>query len=308
MLAVLAVIVVVGAVGRYLRSRRAADIRTIAARAGLDYAAEDPFDCTRVSFPLFRRGDGRGAENVLWRQETGEPGAGPTCRAFDYFWYTEHRGENGEVARTYHRYSCALALHGGNWPELTVEPEGLGAKMRSAVAGGDIDFESEEFNRLFCVRCEDRRFASTLIDPQMLDFLLSTKGALSFAVRGRWLLVWSKPLKPVLVPALVKVAEGFVDRIPKVTWDLYPSPFVDAEGVPLPVAGDPLSRIAAQAAVEELRERTNEDEPWATLADSPFEALERDDGVEYDLDGHLIPEGNEDPWGNGRPSAGPPPP
>ena len=37
------------------------------------------------------------------------------------------------------------------------------------------------------------------------------------------------------------------------------------------------------------------------LDHSPYEALERHDGVEYDLDGHPLPKVQEDPWGEGRP-------
>ena len=292
-LVVFAVLSVAGTISALLRAKRAAQIPGIAARAGLEYAETDPFNCTRVGFHLFTKGDGRGAENVMWR----EPGDGHVYRVFDYWFYDEHRSESGEPQRTYHRSSCAMALVGSAWPDITIVREGLVEKMLAKVAGGDIDFESEEFNRLFAVRCQDRRFASALIDAQMLEFLLSTQGALNFEVKGRWLLIWRDPVAPKLMPGLLGVAQRFVEHIPPVVWDLYPSTFVDEDGKPLPPGDDPLDRMEAELALAKYRRE--HDDPFDVLEDSPFEALERRDGVEHDLDGNVLPKVQEDPWGTG---------
>ena len=285
---------IVGTIAALLRAKRAALISEIASRAGLHYSESDPFRCTRVSFHLFTRGDGRGADNVMWR----EPGDGHVYRVFDFWYYDEYKGEGDEVERIYHRASCAMALVGSAWPDITIAREGLVDKVLTKIGGGDIDFESEEFNRMFAVRCGDRRFASALIDAQMLDFLLTTEGALNFELKGRWLLVWTDPVEPKLMPALLGVAENFVKRIPPVVWELYPSAFVDSDGRPLPPGDDPADRIEAELALAELRHRRT-DNPFDVLEQSPFEALERHDGVEFDLDGHPLPKVEEDAWGVG---------
>jgi len=294
-LIVFAILSIAGTVGALVRAKRAAEISEIASRAGLQYSSEDPFDCTRVAFGLFTKGDGRSAENVMWL----EPGDGHVYRVFDFSYYIEHRGENGEAQRTYHRSSCALALVGSAWPDISIVREGLMDKVITKMAGGDIDFESEEFNRTFAVHCADRRFASALIDPQMLEFLLSTRGELNFELKGRWLLVWTDPVKPTFMPGLLRIAEQFVSHIPPVVWELYPSSFVDAEGKPLPPGDDPLERMQNELALHQLREG-HEDDFWNATVHSPFEALERTDGVEYDLDGNPLPAVKEDPWGTGR--------
>jgi hypothetical protein len=190
-----------------------------------------------------------------------------------------------------------MALVGSSWPDIEIVPEGLMDKMASVIGGGDIDFESEEFNRLFAVRCADRRFASALVDPQMLDFLLSTRGELNFQLKGRWLLVWTDPIKAALMPGLLGFAEQFVARIPPVVWELYPSSFVDEDGTPLAPGDGPLERMQTELAVSKLHE---ESDTFNVIAHSPFEPLERTDGVEYDLDGKPLPKVNEDPWGQGR--------
>jgi hypothetical protein len=294
-LVVFAVLSAAGTIAALLRAKRASQIDDIASSAGLQYSQSDPFDCTRVNFHLFARGDGRGAENVMWRDSND----GHVFRVFDYWYYDEYKGERGQVNKVYHRSSCALALVGSSWPDIMIVREGLFGKVLTKIAGDDIDFESDEFNRLFAVHCHDRRFASALLDAQMLDFLLTTKGELNFELKGRWLLVWTEPLNPKLMPGLLGVAEKFVGHIPPVVWSLYPSSFVDANGKPLPPGDDPVDRLRGELELAEHRREHGDEDPFDVLAHSPFEALERHDGVEYDLDGHVLPKVVEDPWGAG---------
>jgi hypothetical protein len=176
--------------------------------------------------------------------------------------------------------------------------EGLLAKALKLI-GGDIDFESEEFNRLFYVQSPDKRFATALIDAGMLDFLLSTKGELGFELKGRWLLVWTAPVRPELMPGLLHVAETFVAKIPPVVWSLYPSSFVDEHGKVLGAGDDPVSRAATDLALQSLRD--DDDDPFAVLSESRFLSDHHDDPnkLEYDLDGHPLPKAHEDPWGAG---------
>src|SRR5262245_45427985 len=119
------VAVVVGTISSLLRAKRAAEIGTIASRAGLQYSASDPFECTRVKFRLFSKGDGRGAENVMWR----EPGDGHVYRVFDFWFYREHTDQYGNESKTYDRFTCAMALVGSSWPDISIVREGLADKL-----------------------------------------------------------------------------------------------------------------------------------------------------------------------------------
>jgi hypothetical protein len=278
-----------GVLGQWLRSRRAATAEEVAAKAGLQFSFEDPFDCTRVAFDLFRRGDGRGAENVMWREgDSGRP-----VRAFDYWYYVEHRDRYGRVSKSYEYFTCATTLVGGSWPPLAIHREGLFEKVTDAVTGADIDFESEEFNRTFTVTCEDRRFATTMIDARMMELLLSTRGELAYELRGRWLLVYAKRVPVTLMPAMLGVCDEFVERIPKVVWDLYPSAFVDGDNKPLPT-GEELLLVKD---LLEVDDEHHEHDPYEVLSHSPYEALHVDGRPDYDLDGHVVVPKPENPWG-----------
>ena len=289
------VVLAAGGIAAARRAARRQQAAEIASRAGLQFEPTDPFDCTRVAFHLFTKGDGREASNVMWR----DTDDGHSFRVFDFAYYVEHHDQYGRTTKTYHPSSCAMALVGSAWPDISIGREGLLDKVVNAIDGGDIDFESEEFNRLFAVHCDDRRFASALIDAQMLEFLLSTKGELGFELKGRWLLVWTRRIPPKLMPGLLRAAEEFVHHIPKVVWELYPSTFVDAQGHPLAPGDDPVDRMKADLALAEVH-RDRGDDPFDVLEESPYAALERHDGVEYDLDGHVVPKVEEDPWGTGR--------
>jgi hypothetical protein len=260
------------------RQRRREDLAAVAARHGLRYSHLDPFGCTRVAFPLFRKGDGRMAENLVWRERAD----GLSTRAFDFSYYVETRDDLGRVQRHHQRFSCAMAQIDGSWPEVSIHREGLIEKALGLVGLGDIQLESEEFNRRFTLRSPDRRFAVTLVDARMIDFLLTTEAQFAFAVKGRWLLVASDPVEPSLVPALMRVAETFVEHIPRVVYELWPSPFRDEAGRPLGAGDDGYGDALALAELSEVH---------------PWEVRTEPEGPEYDLDGHLVEEVPEDPWG-----------
>lgn len=288
------VVVAVVLVPWLLRQRGGEDLAAVAARHGLQHSAVDPFGCTRVAFPLFRKGDGRQSRDVVWRDRAD----GMTTRAFTFSYYVETKDDLGRVHRSHRYFTCVMAQVDGAWPEVSITREGFVEKALDLVGLGDIELESEEFNRRFALRSPDRRFAVTLVDARMIDFLLSTEARFGFFVKGRWVLLVSDPVAAGMVPALMRVAEAFVEKVPRVVRELWPSPFRDDEGRPL-AAGDEAFGLALARA--ELAEA----DPWGVLRSSPYEALGADDRPEYDLDGNLVEPRPEDPWGNEAPPAPP---
>ena len=120
---------VLGALYRLVQTYRALhrdiDIEAIASKAGLHYSESDPFNSTRVQFDLFTKGDGRGVEHALWRDDDDH---GRSFRAFDYWYYDEDPEGYGESRRTHHRFSCGMAYVGSSFPELIVEKESWSAR------------------------------------------------------------------------------------------------------------------------------------------------------------------------------------
>ena len=219
--AVFAVAVALIGAGLYLRyyfkRKRRRELARIGRAFGLAFSAEDPFGLLGLPFALFDRGDGRGCENVLagtWH--------GTDVKALDYWYYEENSDSGGRVSRNYHRFSCAIAEIPATCPHLTIAHENVFTRLGGYLGFQDIELESEEFNRKYRVACETPKFASDILDPRMMEWLIEEK-AWSLEVSGRHVLCYCKRLRPREVPALIHALEGFRQRIPRVVWELYPS-------------------------------------------------------------------------------------
>ena len=174
-----------------LRQRAEESLASVAARNGLRHSPIDPFGSTRVAFPLFRKGDGREVQDVVWRERPD----GLATRAFDFSYFVETKDDFGRVHRSHTHFTCVMAQVDGSWPEVSITREGFVERALDLVGLGDIELESDEFNRRFALRSPDRRFAVTLVDARMIDFLLSTEARFAFFVKGRWVLLVSDPVR-----------------------------------------------------------------------------------------------------------------
>ena len=87
---------------------------------------------------------------------------------FDYHYRT------GSGKDTHHYYISFFILQlPAAFPELVIGPEGFFSKIAQAVGFDDIDFESHEFSRKFCVRSRDKKFAYDVCNARMIEYLLS---------------------------------------------------------------------------------------------------------------------------------------
>lgn len=220
---------------------RQKELPRVARQAGLSFSEGDAFDSARVPFQLFRQGDGREVTNTMW----GRAPDGAPVRAFDFAYYLEsNNGRYGltdadsgslgmtgallggatveQPARRYKHFTCALTEVPAVWPHLIITPLKGMTRVVNAIDGADIEFESGEFNRMFRITCEDRQFAQTFIDAQMIDLLLTTKGEFQVETRGRWILLSTKPLPARGFPGLMNLSNALRAVIPPLVWDLYP--------------------------------------------------------------------------------------
>ena len=59
------------------------------------------------------------------------------------------------------------------FPELLISREGWLSKFAQFFGYDDIDFESAEFSRKFCVRSPDKKFAYDICHARMIEYLLA---------------------------------------------------------------------------------------------------------------------------------------
>jgi hypothetical protein len=190
---------------------------TMARQLGLSYAAEDPFGVVSEPFALFEKGDGRGAENMLWGtwQDI-------QLRAFDYWYYEESTDSHGRTSRSYYRFDCAIVPIDAACVRLTITHETLFTRFADALTFHDIEFESEAFNKAYNVKSADKKFANDLIDGRMMNWLLAHGDGYSFEVVGDEVLCYCQKIQPAAFLPLLGTAKAFVDTVPEVVTSLYP--------------------------------------------------------------------------------------
>jgi hypothetical protein len=273
------VVVVVLAAGAYAglkRNARRAAIPEIAAGKGLRFSETDQFGSTTVAFPLFREGDGRAVESVMWLDGDTKVDGGMPTHVFDYGFYRIHHDRSGNETKSWHWFSCAMTQVAASLPELRVAHKDVVGEVLEHLGGEPITFESSEFDDTFRVTSPDRRFATAFIDAQMMQLLLETKGALALETRGRFVLLAGTQVKPDELPILLGVTDELVRRIPAAVYALYP-PVGPSPDDPVPPAAGPVGPAPVDDA-------------------SDPDAWDPTPGVDYDLDGHPVTPHTEDPW------------
>ena len=160
-----AVFVVVLVVGYISAQKRREAMAALAGRLGLRFSPHKDHGLARQYEFLdkLRAGRDRYAYNVLSGTYQGHE-----VLAFDYHYKT------GSGKDTHHHYLSFFILRLPiSVPELTIGPEGFFSKIAQAVGYDDIDFESHEFSRKFCVRSRNKKFAYDVCNARMIEYLLS---------------------------------------------------------------------------------------------------------------------------------------
>lgn len=212
------IFVVVALVGGFVFDRkRRQRIMQYAVARGWTYVDEDPSLADRWQSEPFGRGDTRRARNVIRGHEHGRPFV-----AFDYSYETHSTDSQGRRTATTHRFAVCVVTIPAYLPSLEVAPEGLFRKMATAVGlTTDIDLESEDFNRAFCVRAADRKFATDVLSPRTMEFLLTAPSA-AWRVEGTEMFRWQTGrLDPADVVVSTSVLDRLADGIPSFVWKDY---------------------------------------------------------------------------------------
>jgi hypothetical protein len=206
-------------IGLYLKAKRRQEMQAFALKNGLQFATEDPFQILGWPFELFKRGDGRGVENVAWGPWQGNQGV-TVC---DYWYYDESTDSEGRRSRSYRRFSCATLEVPAAFPHLEVAREGVFSRLADHLGFEDIELESPEFNRRYNVKAKQRKVAYDVLDARMIEWLVAFDQGLAFELVGNRVLAYSKKRKPSELVPLIGTLVMFQERVPRVAWRLYPN-------------------------------------------------------------------------------------
>lgn len=163
----LAVVIVVGVVSYISAQKRREAMAALASRLGLRFSPHRDRSLARQYDFLdkLRAGRDRYAYNILSGTYQGHE-----VLVFDYHYKT------GSGKNTHHHHFSFFVLQiPASFPELIIAPEGFFSKIAQAVGYDDIDFESHEFSRKFCVRSRNKKFAYDVCHAQMIEYLLANE-------------------------------------------------------------------------------------------------------------------------------------
>lgn len=161
----IAIFIVVLVFGVLAAGKRREAMRALAAKLGLSFEpGKDRHLARQYKFlDKLRRGSNRYASNILSGNYRGHG-----LILFDYHYQT------GSGKDTHHYHISFFILHlPVSFPELVIGKEGFFSKIAQAVGYDDIDFESHEFSRKFCVRSKDKKFAYDVCNARMIEYLLA---------------------------------------------------------------------------------------------------------------------------------------
>lgn len=162
---VVAIFIVVAILSHLAAQKRRQAMMALAAHLGLRFDPSKRRDVARryEFIDRMRAGRDRYAFNILSGNYQGHD-----VILFDYHYKT------GSGKDTHHHYLSFFILRlPMSASELTIGPEGFFSKVAQAVGYDDIDFESHEFSRKFCVRSKDKKFAYDVCNAQMIEYLLA---------------------------------------------------------------------------------------------------------------------------------------
>ncbi|HKQ37346.1 MAG TPA: hypothetical protein VJ063_04650 [Verrucomicrobiae bacterium] len=152
--------------------KRRESLAALAQRLGLMFEAGRDFQMAgRFGFlNRLAQGSNRYAFNTLWGNFREH-----AVYAFDYHYETHSRDSEGRQQTNDHYFSCLILMLERQFPELTIGREGLLSKIAQGLGYDDIDFESNEFSRTFCVRSKDKKFAYDFCHARMMEYLLQNQ-------------------------------------------------------------------------------------------------------------------------------------
>jgi hypothetical protein len=212
LLVLVAAIVITGAIlaWRHERRRREALAR-LAASLGFTFNPDRDHSLARKYQDLrdLHRGENRYVFDLIEGRHREVP-----FSAFDFHYETTSTDNEGRTRTDHHHLHLVIVHLEREFPNLLIGPEGVFSKIAQALGFDDIDFESHEFSRRFCVRSSDRKFAYDFCNARMIELLLAHPN-LSLEVRaGVFALVFTGRMKPDEIQSKLDLAADIREKMP----------------------------------------------------------------------------------------------
>jgi hypothetical protein len=201
--------------GARVEKQRQEVLAAAAARLGLSYSPEHDWSLARKyeSVNALRQGDNRYALDVMrgtYREQK--------VLVFSYHYETETTGSKGNRSTQSHYLNIYTLAVPRSFPELIILKEGFFSKMVQAFGYDDIDFESYEFSKTFCVRSKDKKFAYAICHPLTMEYLLANQD-LNIEIEGNHLIyVFQGKVKPGELEGNLLRLIQFKELIPSYLW------------------------------------------------------------------------------------------
>ncbi len=211
-LIVAAIAVPIGLWNQRRNRERIAFAQQLAAQHGFHVDTDNKKPPTQP-FDLFGQGSSKQVSFQFWRD-------GEQDSVFQYR-YTTGSGDN----KSTHLRTCALVALPFGAPHTKIGPEGFWSGIGRRVGVRDIEVESAAFNDQYRVTSDDERFAVTLLDQQMIAWLLSSqsgRGGIKFELWGSWLLCISDQLDLQRLFGFLDWSQRVRTHMPTVLPSLYP--------------------------------------------------------------------------------------
>ncbi len=144
------------------------------------------------------------------------PNDGLPMEAFVHRWQTTHTetstdSEGRTTSRTVTDHHSENVM--GVWMPFTLPA----LSINGGWGGQKVRFELEEFNDRFTVRTNSPKFASDVIHPQMMEFLLAA-GAPDFGMEGQLIRYTPRTHDSLLIGHLADFPHEFLSRVPSFVW------------------------------------------------------------------------------------------
>ena len=213
--AVMALVIIVAVIGWRLERKRREGLAAVAAQLGFRLVDRDDtlLERFRGYGSPFDRGFDRRAEHIMTGSYDGRPAI-----AWDLTYHTwESRTVDGKSQRRKkaHRYAVVCVTMPRSYPDLSVSPEGPLGRMWGRLTNTDVQFESDDFNQAFTVNSTDRRFASDVIHPRMMQMLLAECSDVAWQMTDDQIMsITSGRLDPDSLPRLLHVLDAVLDQVP----------------------------------------------------------------------------------------------